>query len=52
MEVKNYFAFTAENKPIPFCKAYLYEAGTSNLVTGLTDKNGNPIDNPFQADKD
>ncbi|MBM7423819.1 sialate O-acetylesterase [Spongiibacter marinus] len=52
MEVKNYFAFTAENKPIRFCTAYLYEAGTSNLVTGLTDKNGNPIDNPFQADKD
>ncbi|WP_374961026.1 hypothetical protein [Spongiibacter tropicus] len=52
MEVKNYFAFTAENKPIPFCTAYLYEAGTSNLVSGLTDKNGNPIDNPFQADKD
>ncbi|GAB3380751.1 hypothetical protein NCG89_00770 [Spongiibacter taiwanensis] len=52
MEVKNYFAFTAENKPIPFCTAYLYEAGTSNLVTGLTDKNGNPIDNPFQANKD
>lgn len=52
MEVKNYFAFTAENKPIPFCTAYLYEAGTSNLVSGLTDKNGNPISNPFQADKD
>ena len=51
MDVKNYFAFTKENKVIPFCDAYLYYAGTNDLVTGVKDKDGNDIDNPFKADE-
>tara|TARA_R110001592_G_scaffold363400_1_gene688206 strand:- start:62716 stop:65166 length:2451 start_codon:yes stop_codon:yes gene_type:complete len=50
MEVKNYFAFTKDSKQIPYCTAYLYYAGTNDLATGVKDKNGNPIDNPFTAD--
>ncbi|GAA4087378.1 hypothetical protein [Zhongshania borealis] len=50
MEVKNYFAFTKEQKLIPFCDVYLYLAGTETLATGVKDKDGNDIDNPFKAD--
>lgn len=50
MEVKNYFAFTKEQKIIPFCDVYLYLAGTETLATGVKDKDGNDIDNPFKAD--
>lgn len=50
MEVKNYFAQDSQGNAQPNATCYLYAIGTEDLVTGLTNINGQPIDNPFHSD--
>lgn len=47
MELKNFFAQDTAGNVIDSPTAYLYEPGTTTLVTGLVDKDGDPLANPF-----
>lgn len=50
MQLLNLFAQTQEGDILPGASCRLLVAGTDTLVNGLTDKDGNPITNPFLAD--
>lgn len=47
MELKNFFAQDLSGTVIPNPTVYLYVAGTTTLATGLADKDGDPLPNPF-----
>lgn len=47
MELKNFFAQDTAGNVIAEATAYVYEPDTVTLVTGLVDKDGDPLDNPF-----
>lgn len=49
MELKNFFAQDPAGNILPGATCYLYQPGTTNLVTGLQDKSGAPLANPFTA---
>lgn len=49
MELKNFFAQDPAGNILPGATCYLYQPGTANLVTGLQNKNGAPLANPFTA---
>lgn len=49
MELKNYFAQNAAGDVLPDAVAYLYEPGTTTLVTGLQDAAGAALGNPVSA---
>ncbi|MDN3554921.1 hypothetical protein [Halomonas maura] len=52
MELKTFFAQNVDGNVIPGAYVYLYYPGTTDLATGLEDEDGNPLDNPFNADSD
>lgn len=52
MELKSYYAQDIDGAIIPGAYVYLYEKGTTTLVTGIEDAGGNDLANPFQADED
>ncbi|MBB3229738.1 hypothetical protein [Halomonas stenophila] len=52
MELKTFFAQNVDGNVIPGAIVYVYYPGTTDLATGLEDEDGNPLDNPFQADSD
>lgn len=47
MELKNFFAQDLQGNVIPNPLVYLYQPGTTTLATGLKDKDGNALANPF-----
>lgn len=47
MELKNFFAQDLQGNVIPSPTVYLYLPGTTTLATGLEDKDGNALTNPF-----
>lgn len=47
MELKNFFAQDLQGNVIPSPTVYMYQPGTTTLVTGLKDKDGNALINPF-----
>lgn len=47
MELKNFFAQDLQGNVIPSPTVYLYAPGTTTLATGLNDKDGNALANPF-----
>ncbi|WP_022955765.1 hypothetical protein [Perlucidibaca piscinae] len=47
MELKTFFAQDTGGNVIAGPTAYLYEPGTTTLVTGMVDKDGDPLANPF-----
>ncbi|ADP96425.1 hypothetical protein [Marinobacter adhaerens] len=51
MELKSYYAQDNSGEVIPGAHIYLYETGTTTLVTGLKDASGSAVPNPFQADQ-
>lgn len=50
MELKTFTATDLQGNVIPAATVTVYEAGTSTLMTGLVDKDGNPLANPLTAD--
>lgn len=50
MELKNYFAQDSQGNILAMASVYVYQAGTQTLATGLKDKEGNAISNPFASD--
>ncbi|WP_416139071.1 hypothetical protein ACM26W_01275 [Halomonas sp. HK25] len=50
MELKTYFAQDQEGKILPEAFVYVYEPGTTTLASGLVDKAGATLENPFQTD--
>jgi hypothetical protein len=52
MELKSYYAQDKNGETIPGAYVYLYEPGTTNLVSGHQDVNGANLTNPFEADED
>jgi hypothetical protein len=52
MELKSYYAQDTDGSIIPGAYVYLYEPGTTVLVSGHKDTNGENLSNPFQADED
>ncbi|EPC04152.1 hypothetical protein L861_02235 [Litchfieldella anticariensis FP35 = DSM 16096] len=52
MEIKTFFAQNADGNVVPRALVYLYYPGTTDLVSGLEDVDGNPLGNPFKADVD
>lgn len=50
MEIKTRWAQDKNGKVIPFATVSLFYEGTTDLVTGLEDKDGGPLSNPFQSD--
>lgn len=52
MELKNLFAQSKTGPIIPTPTVYVYEPGTTTLVSGLQDKNDAPISNPFTGTAD
>lgn len=49
MELKNFFAQDLQGNVIPSPTVYLYQPGTTTLASGLEDKDGNALSNPFQG---
>lgn len=47
MELKNFFAQDTAGNVIPTPSAYVYAPGTTTLATGLVDKDGAALGNPF-----
>lgn len=47
MELKNFFAQDLQGNVIPNPTVYVYQPGTTTLVSGLQDANGNARANPF-----
>jgi len=47
MELKNFFAQDLQGNVIPSPTVYLYEPGTTTLVTGLKTETGADLTNPF-----
>src|SRR5690554_6038320 len=50
MELKTYFVQDGSGNVLPETTFYLYERGTTNIITGLLDADGNPLPNPFTSD--
>lgn len=50
MEIKTRWAQDRSGNVLPFAQVALYYQGTDDLVSGLEDKDGSPLENPFQAD--
>src|SRR5690606_18861641 len=50
MEIKTRWAQDRSGNVLPFAQVSLYYQGTDDLVSGLEDKDGSPLSNPFQAD--
>lgn len=50
MEIKTRWAQDRSGNVLPFAQVALYYQGTNDLVSGLEDRDGNPLSNPFQAD--
>lgn len=50
MEIKTRWAQDKNGKVIPFATVSLFYEGTTDPVTGLEDKDGSPLSNPFQSD--
>lgn len=50
MQLQNFFAQDVNGNIVPGAVCTLYLAGTTTLATGLQDKTGSPIGNPFSAD--
>ncbi|KAA0019337.1 right-handed parallel beta-helix repeat-containing protein [Salinicola corii] len=49
MEVKTFFAQSADGKVIPDAEVSVHRLGEENVASNLEDANGNPLDNPFRA---
>lgn len=49
MELKNFFAQDLQGNVIPNPTVYVYQPGTTTLVTGLQDENGSARTNPFNG---
>lgn len=49
MELKNFFAQDTAGNVIPNPTVYVYEPDTTTLATGLVDKNGGALANPFSG---
>lgn len=52
MELKTYFAQDKEGRVLPGASVFLYQSGTTTLVSDVHDKDGNVLPNPFEADGD
>jgi hypothetical protein len=52
MELKNFFATDSQGNVISGATCYLYNRGTTILVTDLQDAEGDPLDNPFVTNSD
>ena len=52
MEIKSFYAQDELGNILPGATCSLLLAGTSTLATGLENKDGNPLSNPFNADID
>lgn len=52
MELKTLFIQDAEGNISPGANCFLYQVGTSSLVTEVYDKAGAPLSNPFPSDID
>lgn len=50
MEIKTRWAQDRSGNVLPFASVSLFYEGTTDLVSGLEDSDGNPLSNPFQAD--
>lgn len=49
MELKSFFTQDLQGNVIDTPTVYLYAPGTTTLATGLQDKDGNPLSNPFSG---
>ena len=52
MELKNFFAVDVNGNVLAGATCYLYQRGTTILVAGLQDAEGDPLSNPFTTNSD
>lgn len=51
MELKTFFAQDETGKVIPGAWVHVHASGTTDPVSGLRDRHGNPLTNPFRAEE-
>lgn len=49
MQFKTFIAQDEQGNAAPLPTAYVYQAETTTLITGLKDKGNNPLPNPFKG---